>query len=434
VAGILTFARRSGLAAITFVLFLGPTLSGCSWLHFGSDEEAYDYRKAKPRQEPLEVPPDLSQLPKDDRYALPTASAAAAKANAANTSAANASAANTSAANASAANASAANAPAPAAATEAAGTGAPLQVAPAGVNVAPTVAGARIVRDGNQRWLAVDLSPEIAYTTIKDLWTSLGYKIAVDEPRLGVLETDWSETHPVIEQDALRNVLHKVFGSYDANGERNKYRARIERTEKNTAEITISHRAMEEVFTSPLHETTKWQAVPPRPELEAEMLQRVALRFASAAPLQVAVAPSSSAVAPASPASVPETSVSDSRVHKVTVGGMVTLQVEDSLDRTWRRVGIALDRGGFTVEERIRDKTTYAVRYLDPEYEAKEREKKSWWDRIFNADSKIPEQQFRIVMSANGPTTAVEVQDPDGKPDAGTTAVRILDQIMEQLR
>ena len=26
------------------------------------------------------------------------------------------------------------------------------------------------------------------------------------------------------------------------------------------------------------------------------------------------------------------------------------------------------------------------------------------------------------------------VQDPDGKPDAGTTAVRILDQIMEQLR
>ncbi|HXY22901.1 MAG TPA: outer membrane protein assembly factor BamC [Burkholderiaceae bacterium] len=427
-AGTLTFARRSGLAAITFVLLLGPTLSGCSWLHFGSDEEAYDYRKAKPRQEPLEVPPDLSQLPKDDRYALPTASAAA-KATA-----------NANAANASAANASAASAPAPSvAATEAGGTGAPPQVAPAGVNVAPTVAGARIVRDGNQRWLAVDLSPEIAYATIKDLWTSLGYKIAVDEPRLGVLETDWAETHPVIEQDALRNVLHKVFGSYDANGERNKYRARIERTEKNTAEITISHRAMEEVFTSPLHENTKWQAVPPRPELEAEMLQRVALRFASAAPLQVAVAPSSSAasasaVAPTSPASVPETSVSDSRVHKVTVGGMVTLQVEDSLDRTWRRVGIALDRGGFTVEERIRDKTTYAVRYLDPEYEAKEREKKSWWDRIFNADSKIPEQQFRIVMSANGPTTAVEVQDPDGKPDAGTTAVRILDQIMEQLR
>lgn len=410
---ILTFARRASLAAITFVLVAGPALSGCSWLHFGSDDEAYDYRKAKPRQEPLEVPPDLSQLPKDDRYALPTASSAA-KANAANAPAASA------------------------AGTEPSAAGAPAQIGPAGVNVAPTVAGARIIRDGNQRWLAVDLSPEVAYTTIKDLWTSLGYKIAVDEPRLGVLETDWAETHPVVEQDMLRNALHKVFGAYDANGERNKYRARIERTEKNTSEITISHRAMEEVFTSPMRETTKWQTVPPRPELEAEMLQRVALRFASAAPLQVAVAASPStaaaAVAPANPTSVPEVPVPESRVHKVTVGGVVTLQVEDSLDRTWRRVGIALDRGGFTVEERIRDKNTYAVRYLDPDYEAREREKKSWWDRIFNADSKIPEQQFRIVMSANGPTTAVEVQDPDGKPDAGSTAVRILDQIMEQLR
>jgi len=407
----LTFARRASLAAITCVLFVGAALSGCSWLHFGSDEETYDYRKAKPRQEPLEVPPDLSQLPKDDRYALPTASGAA---------------------KASAANASASTA----AATETSGVGASPQVAPAGVSVASTVAGARIVRDGNQRWLAVDLSPEVAYVTIKDLWTSLGYKIAVDEPRLGVLETDWAESHPMIEQDALRNALHRVFGSYDSNGERNKYRARIDRTEKNTSEITISHRAMEEVFTSPMRETTKWQAVPPRPELEAEMLQRVALRFASAAPLQVAVAPSSSVAAASAmaPASVPETTVPDSRVHKVTVDGLVTLQVEDSLDRTWRRVGIALDRGGFTVEERIRDKNTYAVRYLDPDYEAREREKKGWWDRIFNADAKIPEQQFRIVMSTNGPTTAVEVQDRDGKPDAGTTAVRILDQIMEQLR
>ena len=407
VVGISTFARRGSLVAITLLLLIGAALSGCSWLHFGSDDETYDYRKAKPRQEPLEVPPDLSQLPKDDRYGLPTASAAA--------------------------KASAANAPAPSgAATE--GSAAGGQVAPAGVSVAPTVAGARIVREGNQRWLAVDLSPEVAYTTIKDLWTNLGYKIAVDEPRLGVLETDWAESHPMIEQDVLRNALHKAFGAYDANGERNKYRARIERTEKNTAEITISHRAMEEVFTSPMRDTTKWQAVPSRPELEAEMLQRVALRFASAAPLQVAVAPSVSAPAPASAPSVPETQVSDSRVHKVTVGGVVTLQVEDSLDRTWRRVGIALDRGGFTVEERLRDKSTYAVRYLDPEYEAREREKKSWWDRIFNADAKIPEQQFRIVISANGPTTAVEVQDRDGKPDAGTTASRILDQIMEQLR
>src|SRR5208283_4853888 len=126
-------------------------------------------------------------------------------------------------------------------------------------------------------------------------------------------------------------------------GERYKYRARIERTAKNTSEITITERGLEEVFEGPLHETTKWQFHPESPELEAEMLQRVALRFVPVQPVQAAVAPSSAAPA-------------DSRVHKVTAGGLVTLQVEDTLDHTWRKVGLALDRGGFTIEDRSRDK------------------------------------------------------------------------------
>src|SRR5450631_1184659 len=52
----------------------------------------------------------------------------------------------------------------------------------------------------------------------------------------------------------------------------------------------------------PPNDSTKWQARKPDPELEAVMLQRLALRFGPAHALRVAVAPE---VAPAAPAVVP---------------------------------------------------------------------------------------------------------------------------------
>jgi len=212
---------------VAAVVGAAALLGGCSWLHFGSQDEAYDYRKAKPRQEPLEVPPDLSQLPKDDRFNFPAKPANADAAKVGDQTVAAVSPGATAAAS------SAAVAPA---GEVVAGAGVapqvvtPGMVAPAGVLVAPVVVGAQIMRDGDQRWLVVEASPELVYTTIKDLWTSLGYKITTDDPRFGVLETDWSETHPEINEDAIRNALHRAFGAFDANGNRHKYRALIERT------------------------------------------------------------------------------------------------------------------------------------------------------------------------------------------------------------
>jgi len=303
--------------------------------------------------------------------------------------------------------------------------------------VAPANPNAHIVRDGSARWLAADVSPELAYATIKDLWVSQGYKIVRDEPLIGLLETDWAERHPQIDEDMLRNGLHKALGAFDSNGERDRFRARIDRTASNTTEVTITHRAMVEIVTGVYKDSSKWQRAPSEPELEVEMLQRLALRLAPAQPLRVAVtggaaaAPVAAVPAPQAPADAPAPA---SRVHKVASGGTMTLQVEDSLDRTWRLVGVALDRGGFTVEERRRDRNAYLVRYLDPDYEAAEREKRGWWDRIFNADAKVPEQQFLIAVSANGTMTGVEVQDKDGRPDNSATGRHILDQLMEQLQ
>jgi outer membrane protein assembly factor BamC len=427
--------RRVRLAPVWVAAWIGGTtlLGGCSWLHFGSsDEEAYDYRKSKPRQEPLEVPPDLSQLPKDERFALPSANGA--KSAAAATATPAATVAVVPAGAATAANAGTAPVIDPAAAA---------QLTPAGLSVAPAATNAHIERDGNFRWLAVDASPELVYTTLKSLWINLGYKIDVDEPLIGIVETNWAEVHPEMDEDVIRNGLHKAFGAFDSNGVRNRFRARIERTASNSTEVFITHRTMEEVLQGVYKDSSKWQMRPADPELEVEMLRRLAVRLMPAQPLRVAVADGTAAAATAvAPAAVASTAAEDkallspapSRVHKVASGGAMTLQVEDSIDHVWRQVGGALDRGGFTVEERRREKRIYAVRYLDPDYEASEREKRSWWDRVFNSDAKVPEQQFLIALTSTGSATSIEVQDRDGRPDGGATARRIVDQLMEQLR
>jgi outer membrane protein assembly factor BamC len=171
---------------------------------------------------------------------------------------------------------------------------------------------------------------------------------------------------------------------------------------------------------------------PAEPELEAELLRRLQLRFLPA-PTQTAAA----GIAPT--AGVGETPPPPQSQNARLVQGAspadAKVEISEPFDRAWRRVGLALDRGGFTVEDRDRTKGLYFVRYIDPEYEAKLREKQNFFARLFGRDPKIDAQQFRILVAANAGTgTNVSVQDKEGKPEASATGTKILAQITEQMR
>jgi len=344
-----------------------------------------DYRTAPPPKA-LDIPPDLSQLPKDDRYQVPSANAAAA----------------------------------------AKGQQAPTT--PGAGNVVPAVSVARLERDGTQRWLAVDQPPEQVIDQVRELFKAVGLGIDRDDPNLGIIETAWAENHARLPLDFLRRIVGKAFDSVYSTSELDKYRARIERTPANTSEVFISHRGMAEVYTNTQHDQTIWQLRPSEPELEAELLRRLQLRFLPAA-TTAAAAPTAPAEARAAPQPqnarfVPGSGTAEAKVL-----------IEEPFDRAWRRVGLALDRGGFTVEDRDRTKGLYFVRYLDPDYEARMRDKQGFFARVFGRDPKIDAQQFRIVVAANaGNGTDVSVQDKEGKPDASATGSKILAQITEQMR
>jgi outer membrane protein assembly factor BamC len=116
--------------------------------------------------------------------------------------------------------------------------------------------------------------------------------------------------------------------------------------------------------------------------------------------------------------------------------GTERLQVYEPFDRAWRRVGLALDRVGFTVEDRDRQKGLYFVRYADPEVEMGEKDKGllgrigSW----FSSDSKVKAAQYRVQVTQEPNVSQVFVLDKDGKAENSKTTQRIITLLHEQLK
>jgi len=225
--------------------------------------------------------------------------------------------------------------------------------------VLPTVDKMRIDRAGNQRWLVIAEPPEKVWPLVRDFWQENGFLISVNVPEAGVMETDWAENRAKIPQDWLRSALGKLIDQIYSTAERDKFRTRLERNDEGGSEIYISHRGMIEVYTSSRSSTaatatTAWQPRPPDAELEAEFLRRLMVRLGTQEEKSKQLV-AASATAP----------VQARAAIQAGIGGFETLEVFEPFDRAWRRVGLALDRVGFTVEDRDRQKGQYFVRYAD---------------------------------------------------------------------
>jgi outer membrane protein assembly factor BamC len=168
---------------------------------------------------------------------------------------------------------------------------------------------------------------------------------------------------------------------------------------------------------------TRWQPRPAEPELEAEMLRRLMVR------LGVEESRSKTMLANEKP--------QDRAKLTRAVDGAGTLTIQESFDRAWRRVGLALDRVGFTVEDRDRSQGMYYVRYIDPEAGAKKKDEKGWLDKLafWKSDKGVDSKtQYRIHVLGDGPDSNVRVLTREGGVDNSETARKILGLLHEQLK
>jgi outer membrane protein assembly factor BamC len=373
-------------------LAAGILLAACSSLDFTLPTKKIDYRSAG-KLPSLEVPPDLTRPTADDRYAIPDTRKGAATFS---------------------------NYTMDKEWRQQAGT------ATASAGVLPEQSDARVERAGTQRWLVVKGDPAQVWPVVKDFWQEVGFVVNVETPEAGVMETDWNENRAKVSDGVLRGLLGKVLDSVYSTAERDKFRTRLERSvQTGMTEIYISHRGMQEVYISEGKDQTRWQPRRPDPDLEAEMLRRLMVRFG----IQEARAKQQIVAAAEAPRAM---MASQS-------GGILT--VNEQFDRAWRRVGLALDRVGFTVEDRDRSKGIYFVRYIDPETDVQSKKDgtgmigrtlgalKFWGD---SAPKKS--EQFQIAVRDMSTTAQVNVLGKDGKQEQSATASRILTLLYEQLR
>lgn len=368
-------------------------LTGCNALGVNFSDEKVQYETSTSRA-PLEVPPDLNTVTNNDRFAVPARPQIVS------------------------ANAEAAKARMDA---EARGE-APTQVL-------PQTEFAKVVRDGQFRYVHVTVSPDKVWPLLQDFWASVGLAVKSQDARTGIIQTEWAENKANLPKDIIRATIGKVLDVVYDTGTRDQYRARMERADDGTTNIFITHRQMVEVLKGPQEESTIWQPGPNDPELEAVMLTRLAQMLETE--LNPAAKPQEQKAIDAMEA-IKYAPVS--HIVEGADGKPAAVLIDEPFDRAWRRVGVALDRGGFEVTDRDRSQGLFMINYLDPDYEQKQKQNQGFFTNLFSKAKAVDPVPYRIRLSDEGDKTRVTVLGEDGRADTTGVAPRILTLIGEQTR
>jgi outer membrane protein assembly factor BamC len=319
------------------------------------------------------------------------------------------------------------------------------QAAPSLPTVVPPVSGMHIQRDGAERWLVVDgKTPDQVWPQVRRFWQEQGFLLVVDSRDKGVMETDWNETHPQISDGLIRDTLAKATGNSYVTAERNKYRTRLETAPNGGTYVFVSQKGMREALTGVNNDTSQWQARPNDPALENEYLRRLmsSLAMADSGSTPGAATLSSASAKPASGGDAKAAAVAAQNVasmnnnqirnEKVPEADTAQMTLPEAYDRAWLRVGTALDRANFTVDDRDRNKGIYYVRYVDPN--DKSSAEQGFWSQVFHGRKEMKAKQYQInVRAVTEQQTRVAIVNDSGQLDDSPQARQIMALLADQI-
>lgn len=380
---------------------LPVALSGCSYLEQTFTNDKVQYESSNSRA-PLEIPPDLSQLPRENRYTVPERRRAV-------------------------------NATEVASQQQAAAS----QPAARSQAVLPQTVTAKIVRDGDLRWVHTEVPAEQLWPVVQDFWASVGLTIRAQDPKTGYIETEWAENKARLPQDIIRATFGKLIDAVYSTGERDQYRCRMERSDQGGTDIYITHRSMVEVVKDKT-DSTIWQPGPRDPQLEAEMTTRLAQKIEQEfnPGVKKAELPSVKTAA-AEKAAAPKlaTPIYKSEIVNGADGKAAAVIIKEPFDHAWRRVALAIDRMNFTVADRDRTKGIFLVKYLDPSYEERMKKEQGFFANLFSSTKAIepPTYQIKLVPDGAG-QSRLTVTGENGVADTTGVASKIITLLGEQTR
>jgi outer membrane protein assembly factor BamC len=333
------------------------------------------------------------------------------------------------------------------------------KVAPPDNTVIPPVAGMHLQRDGTESWLVIhDKTPDQVWPLVRRFWQEQGFLLVVDQRESHVMETDWNETRPQVNEGIIRNTLSKALGNSYVAAERNKYRTRLEAGPNGGTYVFISQKGLREAVTGVNHDSSTWEPKPNDPALETEYLKRLMAVLALAdsrgdAGTQQAMdqpasgaeaannaAPQSNAKAAAIAArNAEQVAQAAQAAHAGPAAAAPNAQsasnelmLSDPYDNAWLRVGVALDRSNFTVDDKDRTRGLYSIRYVDPKDMSAEEQ--GFWSQVFHGHKDKQAKIYHVnVRAITENQTRVAVVDDKGDIDSSAPARQIMALIADQL-
>jgi outer membrane protein assembly factor BamC len=284
----------------------------------------------------------------------------------------------------------------------------------------PKIKDAKLVRDGDLRWLEIELPPATVWDDMLRFWHSEGFKVKYENPATGIIQTDWQENQEYLPTNWFARTLNKL----SSTGLMDRYRVRLERTDDpNRTLVYLSHSGMEEIAINENTQTdvvdTIWQPRASDPELEAEMM----LRFLV---FQGLTEEEAGKIVP-----VKEQEVVD-RAELVDLNGIKVVHVKENFPRTWRRVGLAIDRLGITLDDKNRTEGIYLIS-LNEDFLKSHQQEESLVGKLFGGDDK-KQTEFAIKVTDKDETSVVSLHDRKGKLSDEPNAVLVTELLYAQLR
>ena len=390
-------------------------LVGCDSIPFMNS--APDYKGAG-RAKPLEVPPDLTAVTSSDAYAVPGGSTSYSSY------------------------------------SQQGQDGQDVGVE----KILPNAEGVTLHRSGHDRWLVVNAPAEKIWPVIREFWLDMGFAVRVERPEIGVMETEWIESDAlkVEEKGSYGDKFDKWLDKLSGYADRRKFRTRLDNgAEAGTTEIYMTHRTVSsapddgknkiqtqlgEIDTGYRADASKAKdANVTDDELDVELLRRLMVKLGldASQAKQIASAPIIEKHA---------------QLLKDT-DGSAALLLNDSFDRGWRRVGLALDRVGFVIEDKDRSNGLFFVRYSDIDVATGDKKKKGlletlkFWGNdkpsdsveISASDKKSDDKsnaakQYSIKVIDVAEGSKVTVENKDGSRNRSATANKILALLFEELK
>ena len=290
--------------------------------------------------------------------------------------------------------------------------------------VLPQISDIEVRRDGDLRWLLINAPVDNVWQKVIDFWQQNGILLAEQDPTVGVMRTSWIENRANISRDFITDTIRRALDGLYETGLRDQFRIRLERNGEGGTELYLTHYGMEEQVVQDAQgevANTIWVPRERDPGLEVEMLNRLMVYMGAADERTRARLAARETEQP-------------KRSQLLNTGEGTQLLIDDSFSRSWRLVGLALDRVGFAVEDRDRSSGIYYVRYNDP---SKQDVDKGWLSSLafWSDDGDIDTiNRYQVKVGTRNQQTVVQVADEQGQRDNSPTAIRILTLLQEQIR